>query len=140
MVDALRGELLTHSVLHADETPAAMLKPGNGKTHKAYLWSYCTTSFDPVKVVVFDFAETRAGENAREFLRTGDEDNPWRGTLVCDDSSDYKAMFEQGVTEAGCLARIAGSLHRLKADLRYCDHVGSSMTTERDRPSRCIRR
>lgn len=69
LVDALREELLTHAVLHAvlhaDETPVAMLKPGNGKTHKAYLWSYCTTSFDPVKAVVFDFAETRAGENAR---------------------------------------------------------------------------
>ena len=113
LVDALREELLTHSVLHADETPVAMLKPGKGKTHKAYLWSYCTTSFDPVKVVVFDFAETRAGENAREFLRTGDEDNPWRGTLVCDDFSGYKAMFEQGVTEAGCLAHARRKFHEL---------------------------
>jgi transposase len=37
LVDALHEELLTHAVLHADETPVAMLKPGNGKTHKAYL-------------------------------------------------------------------------------------------------------
>ncbi len=61
LVDALREELLTHAVLHADETPVAMLKPGNGKTHRAYLWSYCTTSFDSVKVVVFDFADSRSG-------------------------------------------------------------------------------
>jgi len=113
LVDALREELLTHSVLHADETPVAMLKPGKGKTHKAYLWSYCTTSFDPVKGVVFDFAETRAGENARSFLRTGDEDNPWRGTLVCDDFSGYKAMSEQGVTEAGCLAHARRKFYEL---------------------------
>jgi transposase len=46
-------------VLHADETPVAMLKPGHGKTHRAYLWSYCTTQFNPMKAVVFDFAETR---------------------------------------------------------------------------------
>jgi len=26
-----------HSVLHADETPMEMLKPGNKKTHRAYL-------------------------------------------------------------------------------------------------------
>jgi transposase len=37
LVDALRAELLKHSVLHADETPVAMLKPGNRKTHRAYL-------------------------------------------------------------------------------------------------------
>ena len=63
--------------------------------------------------MVFDFAETRAGENARSFLRTGDEDNPWRGTLVCDDFSGYKAMFEQGVTEAGCLAHARRKFHEL---------------------------
>jgi transposase len=112
LVDALRDELLAHSVLHADETPVAMLKPGKGKTHKAYLWSYCTTSYDAVKAVVFNFAETRAGENAREFLHIG-EDDAWQGTLVCDDYSGYKAMFQQGVTEAGCLAHARRKFHEL---------------------------
>lgn len=113
LVDALREELLTHAVLHADETPVAMLKPGAGKTHRAYLWSYCTTSFNEVKAVVFDFAESRAGENAREFLRTVDCDKPWRGTLVCDDYTGYKAMFELGVREAGCLAHARRKFHEL---------------------------
>ena len=112
LVDSLRDELLTHSVLHADETPVAMLKPGKGKTHKAYLWSYCTTTYDTVKAVVFDFAETRAGENAREFLRIG-RDDAWRGTLVCDDYAGYKAMFDRGVTEAGCLAHARRKFHEL---------------------------
>ena len=35
LVDALAAELLRQPVLHADETPVAMLKPGNGKTHLA---------------------------------------------------------------------------------------------------------
>ena len=39
LVDALKDEMLQHSVLHADETPVQMLKPGNGKTHRAYLWA-----------------------------------------------------------------------------------------------------
>jgi hypothetical protein len=43
-------------MLHDDETPVAMLKPGLGKTHRAYLWSYCTTRCNPTKAVVFDFA------------------------------------------------------------------------------------
>ena len=98
LVDALKQEMLRHLVLHADETPVAMLKPGNGKTHRAYLWSYCTGQFEPTKAVVFDFADSRAGRHAREFL------GPWRGTLVCDDYSGYKALFDDGVTEAGCLA------------------------------------
>ena len=40
LVDALRQELLGHRVLHADETPVAMLQPGHKKTHRAYLWAY----------------------------------------------------------------------------------------------------
>ncbi|EWS63156.1 Transposase [Hydrogenophaga sp. T4] len=42
LVDAMKAELLQHRVLHADETPVAMLKPGHGKTHRAYLWAYAT--------------------------------------------------------------------------------------------------
>ena len=38
LVDALKADILSHSVVHADETPVQMLKPGNGKTHRAYLW------------------------------------------------------------------------------------------------------
>lgn len=106
LVDALTAELLTHDVLHADETPVAMLKPANlrdGKTHRAYLWSYCTTRFNDTKAVVFDFAESRAGLHAREFLGLPG-DHGWRGKLVCDDYSGYKQLLTMGVTEAGCLA------------------------------------
>jgi len=35
LVDALKDEMLAHPVLHADETPVAMLDPGAGKTHRA---------------------------------------------------------------------------------------------------------
>ncbi len=34
LVVALKAEMLTRPVLHADETPVAMLKPGLGKTHR----------------------------------------------------------------------------------------------------------
>ena len=48
--------------------------------------------------MVYDFAESRAGQHARDFL------GEWRGTLVCDDYSGYKALIAEGVTEAGCMA------------------------------------
>ena len=98
LVDALRSAVLAHRVLHADETPVAMLKPGQGKTHRAYLWAYAPGAFEDLRAVIYDFTESRAGSHARDFL--GD----WRGSLVCDDFSGYKASFALGVTEAGCLA------------------------------------
>ena len=85
LVDALRQAMLSRSVLHADETPVQMLKPGNKKTHRAYLWAYAPGAFDDLKAVVYDFAESRSGEHARNFV--GD----WRGSLVCDDFSGYVA-------------------------------------------------
>jgi hypothetical protein len=62
------------------------------------LWAYAAGAFEDTKAVVYDFCDSRAGENAKVFL--GD----WRGSLVCDDFSGYKQLMTQGVTEAGCLA------------------------------------
>jgi transposase len=112
LVDALKAEMLSHGVLHADETPVAMLEPGSGKTHRAYLWSYCTTSYSPLRAVVFDFADSRGGQHVRQFLGLHGEQG-WRGKLVCDDFSGYKACFELGVTEAGCLAHARRKFHEL---------------------------
>lgn len=98
LVDALRSELLAHPVLHADETPVSMLAPGKKKTHKAYVWAYCSTGFNDLKATVYEFAPSRAGEHARAFL--GD----WQGKLVCDDYSGYKAGFGKGIVEIGCMA------------------------------------
>lgn len=53
--------------------------------------------------MVFDFTESRAGQHARDFLGVTPTAG-WRGTLVCDQFSGYKALFEMGVVEAGCLA------------------------------------
>jgi transposase len=98
LVEALRAALLEHSVLHADETPVAMLAPGQGKTHRAYIWSYGSTQFDSMHAVVYDFADSRAAAHPKTFLEG------WSGQLVCDDYSGYKGLFADGVTEVGCLA------------------------------------
>jgi transposase len=127
LVDALRQAMLERGVLHADETPVAMLVPRNGKTHRAYVWTYGTTSYDSLKAVIYDFAQSRAGENARRFLEG------WRGKLVCDDFAGYKALFRDGVTEVGCMAHARRKFHELwvnhKSPLAeesghpQCDHV-----------------
>lgn len=98
LVEVLQQELLQQYVLHADETPVQMLAPGKGKTHRAYLWAYSATQFADLKAVIYDFTDSRAGEHARAFL------GEWRGKLVCDDYGGYKAGFENGIIEIGCLA------------------------------------
>ena len=98
MVDALREAILAHRVVHADETPVQMLKPGDKKTHRAYLWAYAPGAFEDLRAVVYDFTEGRAGEHARAFF--GD----WQGKLICDDYVGYKKSFSEGITEIGCMA------------------------------------
>lgn len=110
LVDALKAALLTRTVLHADETPVPMLKPGPSRTHRAYLWSYSTSEYDVLPAVVYDFAEGRSGHYAQYFL--GD----WSGKLVCDDYSGYKALFERGVVEVGCMAHARRKFHDLYAN------------------------
>ena len=75
-----------------------MLAPGEKKTHRAYVWAYCTTPFSALKAVVYDFSTSRAGEHARNFLGT------WNGKLVRNDFAGYKAGFGKGMTEIGCMA------------------------------------
>lgn len=109
LVDALKQEVLRHTVLQADETPVAMLAPGKGKTQRAYLWAYAPGAFEALKAVVYDFAESRAGAHARAFL--GD----WLGQMVVDDFAGYKESFARGVTEVGCMAHARRKFFELHA-------------------------
>ncbi|MDN7954080.1 IS66 family transposase, partial [Burkholderia multivorans] len=110
LIDALREALLQQAVLHADETPVQMLVPGKGKTQRAYVWAYATTQFADMRAVIYEFADSRAGEHARAFL------GKWRGKLVCDDYSAYKAGFELGITEIGCAAHARRKFFELHAN------------------------
>lgn len=107
VVDALRDVVLGQSVVHADETPVQMLAPGSKKTHRSYVWAYATSQFCKTAAVVYDFSPSRAGEHARNFLQD------WRGKLVCDDFGGYKASFELGVTEIGCMAHARRKFYEL---------------------------
>jgi len=145
LADALRDTLLNEAVLHADETPVPMLAPGKKKTHKAYVWAYASAPFSNVEAVVYDFAPGRAGQHARDFL--GD----WKGQLVCDDYSGYKAGFDKGIIEIGCLAharrkfielhvtgksQIAGQAVEYIKQLYKVEHEARDLETEERRQQR----
>jgi transposase len=56
-------------------------------------------------------------QHVREFLGLqGTQEPGWRGKLVTDDFSGYKACFEQGVTEGGCMAHARRKFHELWAN------------------------
>jgi transposase len=110
LVEAMKAQLLRRPVLHADETPVPMLKPGLGRTHRAYLWSYSSSEYDELQTVIYDFAEGRGGVHAQAFLGN------WTGKLVCDDYAGYKALFNRGIIEVGCMAHARRKLHDLYAN------------------------
>ena len=110
LADRLAELLRQRACLHADETPVRQLDPGSGKTRQAYLWAYRSGTWeDGPPIVVFDYQPSRAGAHARAFL------HDWRGHLMVDDYSGYKALFAQGPTELACLAHIRRKFFDLNA-------------------------
>lgn len=98
LVDALREKLLAEPILHADETPVRQLDPGKGKTRQVYVFAYRSTGDRPI--VVFDYCPSRAGKHAGAFL------GEWKGALMVDDYSGYKALFGENITELACWAHV----------------------------------
>ncbi|MCP4089662.1 MAG: transposase [Gammaproteobacteria bacterium] len=68
LVDELRKSLHQQTILHADETPVAMLKSANMKTHRAHVRAYTSTSFSELSTVVYDFAPGRSAEHAHNLI------------------------------------------------------------------------
>ena len=84
-------------VLHADETPVALLDPGAGKTRRAYVWAYARSGHDPTPGVVYDFCLGRGAQYPVAFL-AGDErvgHRRWAGTLLTDRYSAYDTVLDE---------------------------------------------
>jgi transposase len=74
--EAHKRFVLAAVVLHADETPVAMLAPCAGKTKRAYVWGYALGAVDAVPGVIYDFCVGRDAQFPHTFLGDGDDD--WR--------------------------------------------------------------
>ncbi len=121
LYDAHKRFVLSAAVLHADETPVAMLDPGAGKTKRAYVWTYARGAFDAVPGVIYDFCAGRGAQYPVAFLGPEDDrrsDPGWRGTLVRDEYAAYdKVMVAQpGRIPAGCLAHARRKYDELLRD------------------------
>ena len=110
LYDAHKRFVLTCRVLHADETPVALLDPGAGKTRRAYVWAYGRSRHDPTPGVVYDFCLGRGAQYPVAFL-AGDSragQRRWAGTLLSDRYSGYDTVLDERVypdrRAAACVA------------------------------------
>ena len=86
---AHREFVLSCEVVHADETPMAMLDPGAGKTKRAYIWAYARGGFDVSPGVVYKFCQGRGAKYPLEFLKG------WLDTLISDGYGAYDQVLKQ---------------------------------------------
>ena len=73
LLDALQLDVLSAQKLHADDTPVAVLAPGNGRTKTGPLWAYVRderpmgSSTPPA--VWFQYSPARKGARPQEHLK-----------------------------------------------------------------------
>ena len=112
--------VLSCPVLHADETPVAMLDPGAGKTKRAYIWAYARGELDAQRGVIYEFCLGRGSQYPVAFLgaaqgppgSTTVDQQAWRGTLVCDQYAGYDAVLDKRVYPQRIAAHCAAHARR----------------------------
>ena len=95
--------LLERNFLMADETPVQVLKElGRRAESKSYMWIYRTGEDGLPPIILYGYSETRAGENAKYFLKGFD------GYLECDGYQGYNKV--PGITRCCCWAHYPRSI------------------------------
>ena len=93
----MKQELLTHCVIHADETVVQVLKEdGKPATSESRMWLYASAALLRHQVRLFEYQPDRSGKRPESFLRG------FTGCLVTDGYAGYNQV--QGVTHCGCWA------------------------------------
>ena len=86
--------ILDCRVVHADETPVALLDPGAGKTRRAYMWAYARSWHDPAPGVIYEFCRGRGAQYPVVFL-DGDHklgEHRGSGTLLTDRAASARLV------------------------------------------------
>lgn len=93
----MKQELLTHSVIHADETVVQVLKEdGKPATAESRMWLYASAALLRHQVRLFEYQPDRSGKRPEAFLKGFD------GALVTDGYAGYNQVAK--VTHCGCWA------------------------------------
>jgi hypothetical protein len=104
LVDAFGAHVMAAARLHADDTTVPVLAPGLGKTKTGRLWCYVRDdrpfAGQAPPGVLYCYSLDRRSEHPRTHLA------PFRGILQADGYAGYARLYEQGVTEAACMAHV----------------------------------
>lgn len=96
LYEKMKTQLLTHEVLHADETVCQVLKePGKKANTNSYMWNYRTSGDARHGVVIFEYQATRSSAHPKRFLAG------WKGYLHADGYSGYHNLPME-ITVVGC--------------------------------------
>ncbi|MCH4005860.1 MAG: IS66 family transposase [Eubacterium sp.] len=98
LYDRLKEELLSHHVIHADETPVQVTKDGRKAGTDSYMIVYRSNVHETHPVVEYDYHKTRNADYVHEYA------GKFKGILVCDGNSIYErfAKDHPDVTLASC--------------------------------------
>ena len=87
MTSFFKRKLLERGFLMADESPLQVLKePGRRPQTKSFMWLYRTGEYEDIPIIIYKYSQTRAGDNAKDFLDGFD------GYLMCDGYSGYNKV------------------------------------------------
>ena len=97
--NAMKEDMLTGEVIHADETVVQVLHEPNRKAKTdSRMWVYASAKTSGHSNICFRYAPTRNGDNAVKFLGN------FNGFLVCDGFDGYNKLTN--VTRCGCWAHL----------------------------------
>jgi len=99
LLNVMEAQLLTHPVMHCDETVVQILKePDKSATSQSYMW--VRVGGPPTQPIrLFHYAPSRSGSVVSELLEG------YQGYLQTDDYAGYNAVAAtKGVTQLGCWA------------------------------------
>lgn len=99
MYEFFHRKLLEREFLMADETTVQVLdEPNRRAQSKSYMWLYRTGEDGGPVIILYGYSETRAGENAKNFL------SGFKGYLECDGYQGYNKVPD--IKRCSCWAHV----------------------------------
>jgi transposase len=116
LVEAVGVHVMAAARVHADDTTIPVLSPGNGKTSTGRLWCYVRDDHPfagkAPRAVLYCYSPNRKGEHPKAHLAR------FKGILQADGYAGYAGLYQQGVTEAACMAHVRRKFFDIHAETK----------------------
>jgi transposase len=116
LVEAIGVYVMSAGRVHADDTTVPVLSPGNGKTRTGRLWCYARDDHPfggkAPRAVLYCYSPNRKGEHPKKHLAG------FKGILQADGYAGYAGLYQQGVTEAACMAHVRRKFFDIHAETK----------------------